>query len=97
MIETMGIPDDEKTFFEDWLTDEINYVKANGSKSALHSSNHGTLQDSVSGPVQFSLCSIPLYELDEQTTYTGGNHNGEENGNLKVALDKVKAKTEKKL
>jgi hypothetical protein len=94
IMETMGIPESVRTLLDDWLTDQINYVKSNGSNYAFYSSNHGTVQGSVLGAVLFSLF-IRLYnELEELATYPDDNYIREENGNLKVELDKLKAKTD---
>jgi hypothetical protein len=73
-LEVMGIPNDIITLLRDWLQDRMSYVEVRGVSSYMRNSDSGTVQDSVLGPILFSLFIRPIYELEDLTTYADDNY-----------------------
>ena len=93
-MQIIGLPEDIICLTKDWLNDRKYYVETNGDCSSLHSSDHGTIQGSVLGPVLFSIFVRPLFDLFDIVNYADDNYIGNENENLATAMLNVKLKTE---
>jgi hypothetical protein len=69
-LKKMGLPSD----VEIWLQNRFFYVKANGLNSMVLSSDIGTVQGSILGPVMYALFIRPLYHLEKLATFPDDNY-----------------------
>ena len=61
----MGLPNDLVRLIGEWLSGRSFYVEIDGESSTLFTSDEGTIQGSVLGPVLYALFVSPLFGLDD--------------------------------
>ena len=94
-MEIFGMPDDVMQLIKSWLNNRLFYVECGGHTSTIHEDKHGTIQESVLGPVLFCLFIRPLLELEDLITYADDNYIGEMNENLEIAISNIVTKNER--
>ena len=72
-LKIIGLPSDLIKLIRTWLSHRKFYVNIEGSCSAIHYSNTGTVQGSVLGPVQYSLFVSPIFNLTKITNFADNN------------------------
>ena len=73
-LEILGLPDDLVTLIREWLTNRYFYVSIDDSNSFVHSSNVGTVQGSILGPILYAIFVSPLFDLAKLTLFADDNY-----------------------
>ena len=73
-LSIIGIPDDIITLISEWLKSRFFYVKVGDNSSIIHSSNVGTVQGSILGPILYAIFVSPLFDLAEMTLFADDNY-----------------------
>ena len=72
-LRVMGMPGDVVGLISEWLSGRSFYVDIEGVSSALFTSDQGTIQGSVLGPVLYALFVSPLFDLDDLVNFADDN------------------------
>ena len=72
-LKVMGMPNDLVRLIREWLSGRTFYVEIEGESSALFTSDQGTIQGSVLGPVLYALFVSPLFDLDDLINFADDN------------------------
>ena len=70
----IGIPADVVSLIRLWLTDRLIYVSVNGSNSYMITSNSGTIQGSLLGPILYAIFVSPLFDIEKLSNYADDNY-----------------------
>ena len=73
-LKTMGLPNDVISLLEVWLRERFYFVQANGENSVMYSTDIGTVQGSVLGPILYAMFIRPLYDVAKLTTFADYNY-----------------------
>ena len=89
-LDIIGIPADVVSLIKTWLTERLFYVEINGNNSCLISSNTGTIQGSILGPILYAIFVSPLFDLEKLSNYADDNYIVKWNTNLEVLIKDMK-------
>ena len=73
-MDIVGIPADVVSLIDTWLTERLFYVSINGDNSCLMTSNSGTIQGSILGPILYAIFVAPLFDLQKLSNYADDNY-----------------------
>jgi hypothetical protein len=73
-LKIIGLPDDLLTLINNWLTERYFYVSVEGLNSFVHTSNVGTVQGSILGPILYAIFVSPLFDLANMTLFADDNY-----------------------
>ena len=73
-LDIIGVPTDVVSLIETWLTERLFYVSINGDNSCLMSSDAGTIQGSILGPILYAIFVAPLFDLEKLSNYADDNY-----------------------
>ena len=94
-LEIMGMPEDLMSLLRTWLRDRLCYVEVRNNCSQFYSSNCGTVQGSILGPVLFNLFLSPLLEKEDMTSYADDSYLIKANKTKEVALRRLQFQCKK--
>ena len=72
-LNIIGIPSDVVSLIETWLSRRHFYVSIDDSNSCLISSDSGTIQGSILGPVLYAIYVSPLFDIQKLSNYADDN------------------------
>ena len=73
-LRIIGLPPDVVELIDIWLVGRYFYVSIDGNNSYVRSSQAGTVQGSILGPILFSLFVSPLLDLAKITLFADDNY-----------------------
>ena len=88
-LSKMGIPNDVIKLLESWLKNRYCYVEANGKNSIITTTEIGTIQGSILGPILYALFLRPLYDKEKLTTFADDNYVIERHREKRTALERL--------
>ena len=72
-LRIIGLPVDLVGLIEIWLKKRIFYVHIDGLNSNFYSSNTGTIQGSILGPILYAIYVSPLFDLTNLSNFADDN------------------------
>ena len=73
-LKIVGLPIDVIKLVKIWLKNRYFYVSVNGDNSYMTSSDAGTVQGSILGPILYAIFVSPLFDLIPMTNYADDNY-----------------------
>ena len=89
-LEIIGLPIDIIDLLKLWLTERYYYVSLDSGNSFVRSSNVGTIQGSILGPILYAMYVSPLLDLCKMTLFADDNYIVRFNSNLDALIEDVK-------
>lgn len=68
-LQIVGLPDDLIELIKKWLSTRYFYVSIDSKNSYIHTSNAGTIQGSILGPILYAIYTSPLFDLEAMTCF----------------------------
>ena len=72
-LNIIGIPSDGISLIETWLSNRLFYFSIDDCSSWPMTSNTGTIQGSILGPVFYAIYVSPLFELQQISNFADDN------------------------
>ena len=73
-LKIIGIPGDIVSLISVWLENRYFFVTVGDDSSDVHSSNVGTVQGSILGPILYAIFVSPLFDLAKMTLFADDNY-----------------------
>ena len=73
-LKIIGLPEDVILLVEIWLKQRLFYVDIDGSVSHLCSSDTGTVQGSILGPILYAIFVSPIFDKEKVSNYADDNY-----------------------
>jgi endonuclease/exonuclease/phosphatase family metal-dependent hydrolase len=94
-LKKIGLPTDVINLLESWLRDRQCYVEVRNCCSQYFSSDVGTVQGSILGPILFSLFISPLLEKEDLISYADDSYLVKSNKCKEIALQRLQFQIQK--
>ena len=73
-LKIIGLPPDVIKLIRIWLEKRLFYVSIDGNNSYLLTSDSGTVQGSILGPILYAIFVSPLFDIEKMTNFADDNY-----------------------
>ena len=73
-LKIIGLPGDVISLIKIWLEQRMFYVDIDGSVSPIFTSDTGTIQGSILGPILYAIFVSPIFDKEKMSNYADDNY-----------------------